>query len=109
MKFSAKKAIAVLGSSFISLCATVPAFALSQTESLGPIDNTILTIRNDITGFWAYTITIFAIILAGVAWAFGEGGGAVKKIAPVIMGGALITGATQLIMPLFGANGIIIH
>lgn len=109
MKFSAKKAITVIGSSFLSLCATAPAFALSQTGTLGNIDSTLLTIRNDITGFWAYTITIFAIILAGAAWAFGEGGGAIKKLAPVVMGGALITGASQLIMTLFGGNGILIH
>jgi type IV secretory pathway VirB2 component (pilin) len=109
MKFSAKKAMTVIGSSFLSLCATAPAFALSQTGSLGSLDTTLLTIRQDITGFWAYTITIFAIILAGAAWAFGEGGGAVKKLAPVVMGGALITGATQLIGTLFGGNGILIH
>lgn len=109
MKFSAKKAITVFSSSFLSLCATVPAFALSQTGTLGNVDSTLLTIRQDITGFWAYTITIFAIILAGAAWAFGEGGGAVKKLAPVIMGGALITGATQLIGSVFGGSGILIH
>lgn len=96
---------------FISLGVLImsPISAFAGTAgTLGPLDNTIMVVRNDLTGFWAYTLVTIALVVAGVLLAMGEQGGVVKKLGGVVMGGAIALGSTSLISALFTTTGSLV-
>ena len=96
---------------FLSLClfliSPVSAFA-GTAGTLGPLDNTIMIVRQDMTGFWAFTLVTISLVVAGVMLAMGEQGGIVKKLGGVVMGGAIALGATSLISSLFTTTGALL-
>lgn len=92
---------------FVALISPVSAFA-GTAGTLGPLDNTIMIVRNDLTGFWAFTLVTIALVVAGVLLAMGEQGGVVKKLGGVVMGGAIALGATSLISSLFTTTGALL-
>lgn len=98
------KFAAFFGSFFV----TAPAFAVNQAESIPVIDNIMLTIRTDITGFWAYTIIVLAFVGAGVSFAFGEQGSIFKKLGGIVMGGAIALGSAMLVSSLFASTGLLL-
>lgn len=97
--------LGVLGAIFT----TSPAWAVNQAESIPVIDSIMLTIRTDITGFWAYTIIVLAFVGAGVAFAMGEQGSIFKKLGGIVMGGALALGAATLVSSLFASTGLLLN
>jgi type IV secretory pathway VirB2 component (pilin) len=83
-----------------------PALALAdQAMTITTVDSVIYTIRQDVTGFWAYSIVTLAFVAAGVGYAFGEQGGIIKKLGGVVMGGAIAIGAGQLVTTLYVGSG----
>lgn len=82
-----------------------PVLAGAQSMALPGLDSVIMTVRQDITGFWAYSIVILSFVGAGVGYAFGESGGVVKKLGGIVMGGAIALGATQLVTTLYSGSG----
>lgn len=95
--------------SALVLLLTAPVSAFAGTAgTLGPLDNTIMIVRQDLTGFWAYTLVTIALVVAGVMLAMGESGGTVKKLGGVVMGGAIALGATSLIGALFTTTGALV-
>ena len=96
-------------SAFAGLALLSPVSAFAGTAgTLGPLDNTIMVVRNDLTGFWAYTLVTIALVVAGVLLAMGEQGGVVKKLGGVVMGGDIALGATSLISALFTTTGALL-
>ena len=96
---------------FLSLCLALlsPVSAFAGTAgTLGPLDNTIMIVRQDLTGFWAFTLVTISLVVAGVMLAMGEQGGVVKKLGGVVMGGAIALGATSLISSLFTTTGALL-
>lgn len=89
------------------LLSPIAAFA-GETGTLGPLDTTIMNVRNDLTGFWAYSLVTIALVVAGVMLAMGEQGGTVKKLGGVVMGGAIALGSTTLITVLFTPTGALL-
>lgn len=81
---------------------------MNQAVSIPVIDNIMLTIRTDITGFWAYTISVLAFVGAGVSFAFGEQGSIFKKLGGIVMGGAIALGSAMLVSSLFLSTGLLL-
>ena len=98
---------------FLALAAFVlfpaPSFAATMTGTMGPLDNTLMRIEQDITGFWAYTLVTIALVVAGVMFAMGEAQGTMKKLGGIVMGGAIALGSTSMITSVFGGVGALIH
>lgn len=105
MKLS-KKILAAL--SFIAFM-PVSAFASADTPMFSAIDTTLMTIEQDVTGFWAHTIVVIMFVVGGLGLMFGEGGGAVKKLGGYVMGGAIALGAGSLVTQVFAGTGAFIH
>lgn len=105
MKLS-KKILAAI--SFIALM-PMTAFASANTPMFSAIDTTLMTIEQDVTGFWAHTIVVIMFVVGGLGLMFGEGGGAVKKLGGYVMGGAIALGAGSLVTQVFAGTGAFIH
>lgn len=80
----------------------------ATTGTMGTLDNTILMVREDLTGFWAYTLIVVAFVIGGISFALGGDREIVKKIGMIVMGGALALGATSLIPAVFSTSSALV-
>jgi type IV secretory pathway VirB2 component (pilin) len=107
-----RKSIFIFGKNLLfplalMLFGPISAFA-GTGMTIAPVDTTIQKVAQDLTGFWAYTLVTIAIVVAGVMLAMGEGGGPIKKLGGVIMGGAIALGATENVSTLYTPTGALL-
>lgn len=80
-------------------------YAATQTGTIPFLDNVMMTIKDDFTGFWAYTITTLGVVFAGVKYAMT---GSLETIGRVVFGGAIMLGSVQIIGFLYSGSGALV-
>ena len=73
----------------------LPAAAAHATGM--PWDNTLTTVKDDLTGPTVQALAVIAVVLSGLGLAFGEGGGAVKKLLVVVCGLGVALGGASIV------------
>jgi type IV secretion system protein VirB2 len=73
-----------------------------------PWSSTLTKIRDSIQGPVAQTAGIVAVVVTGIAFAFGEGGGWFKKALGVLFGLSIAFSAGQMISQLGFSGGAVI-
>ncbi len=70
-----------------------------------PWESVLEQILESITGPVAKVLSVIAILATGLAMAFGEGGGGMRKLLMVVMGLSISFAATSFFLPFFGFSG----
>ena len=78
---------------------TAPVWA-APTGAAMPWDAPLTTILNNLQGTVARVLITIAVVLTGLLFAFGEAGGAFKKVFGIAFGGALALGALTFLSAL---------
>ncbi|MDD2859539.1 MAG: TrbC/VirB2 family protein [Acidiphilium sp.] len=103
--FSLKTRLAQAGA-IITTISLTPAVALAAgTGTAMPWDTPLQTIETDLTGPVAKAIGIIAVVLFGLAFAFGEHGSTLRKGLGIIFGLAIAFTATSFVSTFFGFTG----
>lgn len=79
--------------------------AASAAGSGMPWESVLDQILQSITGPVAKVLSVIAILATGLAMAFGEGGGGMRKLLMVVMGLSISFAATSFFLPFFGFSG----
>jgi type IV secretory pathway VirB2 component (pilin) len=77
----------------------MPAWA-APTGAAMPWDAPLTTILDNLQGTVARVLITIAVVLTGLLFAFGEAGGAFKKVFGIAFGGALALGALTFLSAL---------
>lgn len=89
----------------LALCTFFIPFAAEASGSGMPWESVLDQILESITGPVAKVISVIAIVATGLAMAFGEGGGGMRKLLMVVMGLSISFAATSFFLPFFGFTG----
>lgn len=81
--------------------------AMASTTGTGmPWDSPIQTLVNSIKGPVSFGFAFLGVVLLGVRWIYGgELGAAAKMLMTIVIGIALLSGATGVLATLFGLTG----
>jgi len=83
----------------LTLAFVTPAWA-APTGAAMPWDTPLTTILDNLQGTVARVLITIAVVLTGLLFAFGEAGGAFKKVFGIAFGGALALGAVTFLSAL---------
>ncbi|HME70812.1 MAG TPA: TrbC/VirB2 family protein [Myxococcota bacterium] len=83
----------------LAVADAVPAWA-APTGAAMPWDAPLTTILDNLQGTVARVLITVAVVLTGLLFAFGEAGGAFKKVFGIAFGGALALGALTFLSAL---------
>jgi len=83
----------------LAVADAVPAWA-APTGAAMPWDAPLTTILDNLQGTVARVLITIAVVLTGLLFAFGEAGGAFKKVFGIAFGGALALGALTFLSAL---------
>ena len=84
-------------------CLTIAENALAQQTGLSPWENAVQVLQTSFTGPIATGLSLVAIVVGGLVFAFGEGG-AKRTIAGIIFGVGMAIGAVNFMAWLFPAS-----
>jgi type IV secretion system protein VirB2 len=100
----------ILGGGVLGAVACHPHLALASSAGGGslPWDTPLTTLRNDITGPVAFTISLLAMVACGAALVFGgEVNEFIRRLIMVVLVAAFLVGVTNLAQAL-GITGAIV-
>lgn len=97
-----RKAAKIAGLAFVFALVATPALA---SGSGMPWEGPLEQIVDSITGPVARAAAVIAIVIAGIAIIFSEGGGGVRKLAFVGLGIAIMFAAVSFFLDFFGFAG----
>jgi len=83
----------------LAVADAVPCWA-APTGAAMPWDAPLTTILDNLQGTVARVLITIAVVLTGLLFAFGEAGGAFKKVFGIAFGGALALGALTFLSAL---------
>jgi len=86
-----------------AVCLTMAENALAQSSTLSPWENAVQVLQNSFTGPIATGLSLVAIVVGGLVFAFGEGG-AKRTLAGIIFGVGMAIGAVNFMAWLFPAS-----
>jgi|SRR5579875_1857831 type IV secretory pathway VirB2 component (pilin) len=86
-----------------AVCLVVAENALAQQAGLSPWENAVQVLQNSFTGPIATGLSLVAIVVGGLVFAFGEGG-AKRTLAGIIFGVGMAIGAVNFMAWLFPAS-----
>jgi type IV secretory pathway VirB2 component (pilin) len=92
----------------LSLAVTATSVWAAGAGGALPWDQPLTTVTQDMTGPVAHGVTLGAIVMSGLGWAFTEHGSGVRTLSAVGFGGAAALGATQLITAVFPFAGALL-
>jgi type IV secretory pathway VirB2 component (pilin) len=84
-------------------CLTIAENALAQQTGLSPWENAVQVLQNSFTGPIATGLSLVAIVVGGLVFAFGEGG-AKRTLAGIIFGVGMAIGSVNFMAWLFPAS-----
>ncbi len=84
-------------------CLAIAQDALAQQTGLSPWENAVQVLQNSFTGPIATGLSLVAIVVGGLVFAFGEGG-AKRTLAGIIFGVGMAIGAVNFMAWLFPAS-----
>ncbi len=87
----------------IAACLAIAENALAQSTTLSPWENAVQVLETSFTGPIATGLSLVAIVVGGLVFAFGEGG-AKRTIAGIIFGVGMAIGAVNFMAWLFPAS-----
>ena len=79
-------------------------FAGTAGTGISQVVSIAQTLQNTITGPIAMLVSISAIAIAGMVWAFSDHGSGVRKFSAVVAGVLIAVNAAGWFATLFGAN-----
>jgi type IV secretion system protein TrbC len=91
------------GALTIAACLAIAENALAQQTGLSPWENAVQVLQNSFTGPIATGLSLVAIVVGGLVFAFGEGGGK-RTLAGIIFGVGMAIGAVNFMAWLFPAS-----
>ncbi len=105
--FNNLKARFAIAATTLSTITLLPMVAMAAGTGGGamPWDTPLQTIESDLTGPVAKIIGIIAVVLFGLAFAFGEHGSTLRKGLGIIFGLAIAFTATTFVSTFFGFTG----
>jgi len=86
------------------VCLLIPTFAHAASAGL-PWENPLQQIANSISGPVAKALGVMAIVGAGLAFAFSEGGTILRRVLGVVFGLAIAFGASTFFLSFLGFAG----
>jgi type IV secretory pathway VirB2 component (pilin) len=86
-----------------AVCLAIAQNALAQQTGLSPWENAVQVLQNSFTGPIATGLSLVAIVVGGLVFAFGEGG-AKRTLAGIIFGVGMAIGAVNFMAWLFPAS-----
>lgn len=99
-----RRATWLLVGGLLALSFAAPAFASTSGTAM-PWEAPLQTVADSITGPVAKAIGIIAIAVTGLAFAFSEGGSALRKGIGIVFGLAIAFTATTFITSFFSVTG----
>ena len=84
-------------------CTAIAENALAQQPGLSPWENAVQVLQTSFTGPIATGLSLVAIVVGGLVFAFGEGG-AKRTLAGIIFGVGMAIGAVNFMAWLFPAS-----
>lgn len=84
-------------------CLAIAENALAQQSGLSPWENAVQVLQNSFTGPIATGLSLVAIVVGGLVFAFGEGSGK-RTLAGIIFGVGMAIGAVNFMSWLFPAS-----
>ncbi len=84
-------------------CMALAENGLAQQPGLSPWENAVQVLQNSFTGPIATGLSLVAIVVGGLVFAFGEGGGK-RTLAGIIFGVGMAIGAVNFMAWLFPAS-----
>jgi len=96
-----KRKLSQLATMATVLSVTANCFAAGASTGM-PWESPLETILDSITGPVAKVFGVIAIVLVGLAVAYSEGGGVMKKILNVVMGLTICFSASTFFLGFFG-------
>lgn len=97
-----KTAARIVGYTLLALAFAAPAYAAGSGM---PWESPLQQMVDSITGPVARAAAVIAIVIAGITIIFSEGGGAVRKLAFVGFGIAIMFAAVSFFLDFFGFAG----
>jgi len=91
---------ALLAAATIAVVVHVAPASAAPTGAAMPWDAPLTTILDNLQGTVARVLITIAVVLTGLLFAFGEAGGAFRKIFGIAFGGALALGALTFLSAL---------
>ena len=98
-----KKNLLVAGTLLLILALASSAYA--GAAGAMPWDAPLTSVLNALTGTTIRTIAAIAIVITGLAIAFGESGGMFTRAAQIVFGISIALLAVSFVTQLFGAGG----
>jgi len=87
----------------IAACMTLAQNALAQQPGISPWENAVQVLQTAFTGPIATGLSLVAIVVGGLVFAFGEGSGK-RTLAGIIFGVGMAIGAVNFMAWLFPAS-----
>lgn len=84
-------------------CLAIAENALAQQSGVSPWENAVQVLQNSFTGPIATGLSLVAIVVGGLVFAFGEGSGK-RALAGIIFGVGMAIGAVNFMSWLFPAS-----
>ena len=84
-------------------CLAIAENALAQQSGVSPWENAVQVLQNSFTGPIATGLSLVAIVVGGLVFAFGEGSGK-RTLAGIIFGVGMAIGAVNFMSWLFPAS-----
>ncbi|PKN89377.1 MAG: conjugal transfer protein TrbC [Deltaproteobacteria bacterium HGW-Deltaproteobacteria-1] len=94
----------VLILTFVAMLCLIPGSAFASGTGM-PWEGPLTTILESITGPVAKIAGVVAICITGLALAFGEGGGLMRKILGIVFGLSIAFSASSFGLSFFGYGG----
>ena len=91
------------GALTFAACLVLAENALAQQTGLSPWENAVQVLQTSFTGPIATGLSLVAIVVGGLVFAFGEGGGK-RTLAGIIFGVGMAIGAVNFMAWLFPAS-----
>ena len=91
------------GALTFATCMAIAQNALAQQSGLSPWENAVQVLQNSFTGPIATGLSLVAIVVGGLVFAFGEGSGK-RTLAGIIFGVGMAIGAVNFMAWLFPAS-----
>ncbi len=88
------------------IIAADPALAGTSGPAM-PWDGPLTTIRDSLSGTIAHILITIAIVIAGLTFAFGQHGSAMRTVGGIALGGAIALGAVSLMTSLGWAGALV--
>ncbi len=87
----------------IAACLAIAQDALAQQTGLSPWENAVQVLQTSFTGPIATGLSLVAIVVGGLVFAFGEGSGK-RTLAGIVFGVGMAIGAVNFMAWLFPAS-----